>query len=365
MPRRRAGSSAGAAAGLPRIDLHTHSRISDGTQSPTELVHAAKAAGLDVLAITDHDTAAGWAEAAAVAHEVGIELVRGMEISTRHRRRAVHLLAYLPDPTYRPLAEGLQQVLDGRSSRVPAILERLDAIGMHLDLDQVRTPVSGDAAAVGRPHIADALVRAGYIRDRDQAFAELLSPGRPAYVDRYAAPLEPMIRTVAEAGGVSVIAHPWGRNNDAGTAGRGGPRRPARARPGRHRGRPRGPRPRGPDATACDRARPRSRRTGSSDHHGEGQVRSWAGLQHHRARPVRPPARARCCCLGHRVRPHDPGGGPVSSVVDGVLLTEVFVTLFVIMDPPGTIPIFLALTSGRSAKVVRKAAWQAVGVSFW
>ncbi len=198
-----------------RIDLHTHSRISDGTQSPTELVHAAKAAGLDVVAITDHDTAAGWAEAVAAADEVGIELVRGMEISTRHRGRAVHLLAYLPDPTYQPLAEGLQHVLDGRSSRVPAILERLDAIGMHLDLDQVRA-VSGDAAAVGRPHIADALVRAGYIRDRDQAFAELLSPGRPAYVDRYSAPLAPMIRTVAEAGGVSVIAHPWGRNNDAG-----------------------------------------------------------------------------------------------------------------------------------------------------
>ncbi|RJS46659.1 PHP domain-containing protein [Nocardioides cavernaquae] len=201
-----------------RIDLHTHSRISDGTQSPTELVHAAKAAGLDVLAITDHDTAAGWAEAARAADEVGIELVRGMEISTRHRGRAVHLLAYLPDPSYEPLVSGLQKVLDGRNSRVPAILERLDAIGLHLELAQVQA-VSGDAAAVGRPHVADALVNAGYVRDRDQAFAELLSPGRPAYVDRYAAPLEPMIRTVAEAGGVSVIAHPWGRNNDAGPLG--------------------------------------------------------------------------------------------------------------------------------------------------
>jgi predicted metal-dependent phosphoesterase TrpH len=198
-----------------RIDLHTHSRISDGTQSPTELVHAAAAAGLDVVAITDHDTAAGWEEAAAAAAVAGIELVRGMEISTRHRGRAVHLLAYLPDPSYGPLIDGLQKVLDGRSSRVPAILERLDAIGMHLDLEQVQA-VSGDAAAIGRPHIADALVRAGYLRNRDEAFAGLLSPGRPAYVDRYSAPLEPMIRTVAEAGGVSVIAHPWGRNNDAG-----------------------------------------------------------------------------------------------------------------------------------------------------
>jgi predicted metal-dependent phosphoesterase TrpH len=204
-----------------RIDLHTHSRISDGTQSPTELVHAARAAGLDVLAITDHDTAAGWDEAARAADAVGIELVRGMEISTRHRGRAVHLLAYLPDPSYEPLVTGLQKILDGRNSRVPAILERLDAIGLHLELEQVQA-VSADAAAVGRPHVADALVNAGYVRDRDQAFAELLSPGRPAYVDRYAAPLEPMIRTVAEAGGVSVIAHPWGRNNDAGPLGADG-----------------------------------------------------------------------------------------------------------------------------------------------
>ena len=198
-----------------RIDLHTHSRVSDGTQSPTELVHAASAAGLDVLAITDHDTAGGWDEAAKAAEAAGVTLVRGMEISTRHRGRSVHLLAYLPDPTYPPLVDGLQKVLDGRSSRVPAILERLAELGMPLTPDDVRR-VSGDAAAVGRPHVADALVAAGYLRDRDQAFDELLGAGRPAYVDRYAAPLEPMMRAVTEAGGVCVIAHPWGRNNDAG-----------------------------------------------------------------------------------------------------------------------------------------------------
>ncbi|HSX67661.1 PHP domain-containing protein [Nocardioides sp.] len=199
----------------PIIDLHTHSRVSDGTQSPTELVQAAAAAGLDVLALTDHDTSGGWDEAVSAAASAGIELVRGMEISCRHRGRDVHLLAYLPDPAYEPLVNALQKILDGRNSRVPGILARLHELGIALTPDDVRR-VSGDAAAVGRPHVADALVAAGVVRDREQAFDELLRPGRPAYVDRYAAPLEPMIRTVMEAGGVSVVAHAWGRANDPG-----------------------------------------------------------------------------------------------------------------------------------------------------
>lgn len=198
-----------------RIDLHTHSRVSDGTQTPTELVEAARAAGLDVLALTDHDTAGGWDEAVEAAQRTGLALVRGMEISCRHRGRDVHLLAYLPDPTYPPLAQTLQKVLDGRTARVPAILEKLNDLGIALTLDDVAR-VSGDAAAVGRPHIADALVAAGHVSHRDQAFDELLRAGRPAHVDRYAAPLEPMIRTVTEAGGVCVVAHAWGRSNDPG-----------------------------------------------------------------------------------------------------------------------------------------------------
>ena len=108
-----------------RIDLHTHSRASDGTQSPDELIRAAHAAGLDVVALTDHDTTEGWAEAAKAADEVGISLVRGIEISTKLEGQSVHLLAYLPDPTYAPLLEGLQKVLDGRNARLPAILTKL------------------------------------------------------------------------------------------------------------------------------------------------------------------------------------------------------------------------------------------------
>lgn len=193
-----------------RIDLHTHTRASDGTQSPTELVEAAVGAGLDVLGLTDHDTAEGWAEAERAAAAAGLRLVRGMEISTSLDGRGVHLLAYLPDPTYPPLVALLDKVLDGRSSRVPAVLERLRALGIGLTAEDVHR-VSGDAAASGRPHIADALVAAGVVRDRDEAFRRFLNPGMPAYVDRYAAPLRDTIRVVAEAGGVSVIAHAWGR----------------------------------------------------------------------------------------------------------------------------------------------------------
>lgn len=195
-----------------RIDLHTHSRASDGTQSPAELIRAAHAAGLDVVAITDHDTTEGWTEAAKAAEEVGIALVRGIEISTTLAGQSVHLLAYLPDPTYAPLLEALQKVLDGRNARLPRILAKLGELGIDLDVEDVRR-VAGETAAIGRPHIADALIARGYLRDRDQAFSELLSAGRPAYVKRYAAPLEEMLRIVAEAGGVSVVAHPWGRHD--------------------------------------------------------------------------------------------------------------------------------------------------------
>ena len=194
-----------------RIDLHTHSAVSDGTDRPGDLVRSAKAAGLDVVALTDHDTAAGWDEAALTAHEVGIVLVRGMEISTRHLGHGVHLLAYLPDPTHEPLVAALAKVLDARSARVPAILQRLAEHGIGVSEDDVRR-VAGDAAAAGRPHVADALVAAGVVASRAEAFARYLSPGQLGYVNRYAASLTDMIGLVRAAGGVTVIAHPWGRS---------------------------------------------------------------------------------------------------------------------------------------------------------
>lgn len=196
-----------------RIDLHTHSDRSDGTDKPAELVRRARHARVDVLAITDHDTTEGWDEAAEAAELVGVTLIRGIEISTKHAGHGVHLLAYLPDPTHPGLVEELDRVLEGRNDRLPATLDRLRALGIDIEADDVRR-LAGDAAALGRPHVADALVAHGVVRDRDQAFAEYLGPGGPAYVDRYAADLVTMLGTVAAAGGVSVIAHPWASRHE-------------------------------------------------------------------------------------------------------------------------------------------------------
>jgi 3',5'-nucleoside bisphosphate phosphatase len=206
-----------------QIDLHTHSDASDGTQPPAELVRAAAAAGLDVVALTDHDITAGWAEAATAAEEVGIGLVRGIEISTKHRGRGVHLLAYLPDERDPVLVAELARIVAGRDQRGPAMLARLRALGVAGATEAALAEITGATAAPGRPHVADLLVRLGVVADRDEAFATYLDNGRPAYVDRYAADLTRMIGIVTAAGGVPVIAHPWGRHSapvlDAGTIG--------------------------------------------------------------------------------------------------------------------------------------------------
>jgi predicted metal-dependent phosphoesterase TrpH len=194
-----------------RIDLHTHSDRSDGTLPPREVVQAARAAGLDVLGLTDHDTAEGWDEAREAAVETGIELVPGMEISCELAGRSVHLLAYFLDPGHPPLQDALRLVLEGRDDRMPRVCARLRDLGIDIDEAEVARR-AGDAVAIGRPHIADTLVDLGVVADRDEAFDRFLSPGRPAYVRRYAAPLEQMLGTVQDAGGVPVIAHPWGRS---------------------------------------------------------------------------------------------------------------------------------------------------------
>ncbi|HYO41311.1 MAG TPA: PHP domain-containing protein [Nocardioidaceae bacterium] len=191
-----------------RIDLHTHSNRSDGTDSPAELVRRAHAQGIDVLGLTDHDTTEGWDEAADAADATGVTLVRGIEVSCVFAGYGVHLLAYLPDPAYTPLASELRRVLDGRNSRLPATLARLRGIGIDIDVQDVRA-VAGETAATGRPHVADALVALRVVADRNEAFDRYLGPQGPAYVHRYAADLETMIGTVAAAGGVSVLAHPW------------------------------------------------------------------------------------------------------------------------------------------------------------
>ena len=196
-----------------RIDLHTHSNRSDGTDTPAELVENAVTAGLDVVALTDHDSTVGWAEADEAAARVGIRLVHGIEISTQLEGKSVHLLGYEFDPDDAALVDELQHVLEGRDNRLPRILGRLRGLGIDIAESDVER-WSGSAAASGRPHIADALIELGVVADRTEAFDRYLQPGRPGYVHRYATPLRDAVRLVAGAGGQAVIAHPWSRGSD-------------------------------------------------------------------------------------------------------------------------------------------------------
>jgi 3',5'-nucleoside bisphosphate phosphatase len=194
------------------IDLHTHSHCSDGTDSPAELIRLARSASLDVLALTDHDTSNGWDEAGQAAASQNLQLIPGMEISCLYGRTGVHLLAYHLDPAYPPLAAELEAIRRGRAERLPAMLAGLREVGIAITETDV-AQVSTAASSTGRPHVADALVRLGVVRDRSEAFDRYLSWGRPGYVGRYATQLAEMIPLVRQAGGVSVIAHPWGRGS--------------------------------------------------------------------------------------------------------------------------------------------------------
>jgi len=196
-----------------RIDLHTHSAVSDGTDTPAELVEKARAVGLDVVALTDHDTFDGLDEAAAAGERVGIQVVRGMELSCSRHGSSVHVLAYGADPASTGLSAEMALVRDGRLGRLAGVLAKLAALGVPVSEAEVMAQV-GTSPSIGRPHIADALIEAGHVRDRQEAFDRFLADGGPAHVHRYTIEVERGIDLVHEAGGVAVIAHPWGRGRE-------------------------------------------------------------------------------------------------------------------------------------------------------
>lgn len=197
-----------------RIDLHTHSSVSDGTDDPATLVAKAYAAGLDVVALTDHDTYAGLPAALAAGERHGIEVVPGMEMSTRHRGRSVHLLVYGDLSGDEAVTAELARIRGGRGDRLRPVLDKLAALGMDISESEVMAQV-GQSPSIGRPHIADALVAKGFVADRTEAFDRFLADGGPAHVERYATELVDAITLVRAAGGVPVIAHPWGRGSAA------------------------------------------------------------------------------------------------------------------------------------------------------
>lgn len=195
-----------------RIDLHTHSTASDGTDSPTELVRAAASAGLDVVALTDHDTTAGWVEAQA-ALPVGLSLVRGMEMSCEGDGEdgaavPVHLLAYFFDPAHEAFAAERERLRGERIARIRAMAQKMADAGLGVDPQQI---LADAGPSVGRPHLARALIAAGAVGSVDEAFRGPLSTRSEFYVEKVDTPLDDAVAMVAAAGGVTVVAHPRAR----------------------------------------------------------------------------------------------------------------------------------------------------------
>ncbi|MDD2902450.1 MAG: PHP domain-containing protein [Syntrophales bacterium] len=189
------------------VDLHTHSTASDGSYRPAEVVRLAKEAGLKAMALTDHDTVDGLDEALAAGEELGVEVIPGVEISTRHSGDTMHILGYFLDFHSGRLAERLAVLKQARKKRNPKIVAKLNALGIPVTIEQVERLSGG--GQVGRPHIARALLESGYVTSMQQAFDIYLKNGGKAYVAKYRFPPADALGMIREAGGVPVLAHPF------------------------------------------------------------------------------------------------------------------------------------------------------------
>lgn len=190
-------------------DLHAHSTVSDGTESPARLMQQAATAGLWGVALTDHDSTSGWAEAAAAVPDTGVALIPGMELSTREGFMSVHMLAYLVDPLDEGLLAETARIRESRMTRAEEIVRRIGR-DYELSWEDVLAQTA-DGTTIGRPHIADALVARGHVATRSAAFAGILHP-RAGYAQPHYAP-DPLtgVRLIRAAGGVPVLAHPGTR----------------------------------------------------------------------------------------------------------------------------------------------------------
>lgn len=184
------------------LELHCHTTCSDGTLTPTELVRAAVKAGVSTLAITDHDTLAGWSEAFVAAQLYNLEIVPGVELSTVHNERSLHILGFYPDANQ--LSMPLSARLEGRKRRASQIVANLEALGYPISL-----PELGAGMAAGRPHIAKALVQAGYFKSSREAFDQLLGDDQPAYAHYQKFSIIEGISLLRNCGAVPVWAHPY------------------------------------------------------------------------------------------------------------------------------------------------------------
>lgn len=189
----------------PHVDLHAHSTASDGALSPSAAIAAAHAAGLAAFALTDHDTLAGIAEAQAAAGACGLRLIPGVELSVHLEKTEVHLLGlHIRD------VDSLQRRLEGirghRRTRAEQIVAKLNAVGVPVTVEAVLA--AADGGAIGRPHVARALIAGGFVKDSREAFDRYLAAGKPAYVEKERLEIADGIAMIHDAGGIAVIAHP-------------------------------------------------------------------------------------------------------------------------------------------------------------
>jgi predicted metal-dependent phosphoesterase TrpH len=189
------------------IDLHTHTSYSDGTDTPAQLINKALAAGISIIGLTDHDSISGWQEATDTLR-TGISLVPGAEISCQTPDGiSVHILGLLFDSNNSELMNTLEKTRENRHGRMEKIIARINEAGIDITMDDVLEQLS-DGATLGRPHLADALVKKGIVASRDEAFTQMLHNNSKYYVSHYSPTPEAAIKLIKTAGGVSVIAHP-------------------------------------------------------------------------------------------------------------------------------------------------------------
>ena len=189
------------------IDLHTHTLYSDGALTPRDLLRRAKAAGIGVISITDHDSVSGLNEAEQYAKEIGLSVVPGIEVTSSFRRTQVHILGFFLDYTDKAVTSCLSDLRDARVSRARRIIAKLNKIKIPLKLESVLER-SGVENSIGRPHIANTMVEEGYAETYDEVFNKYLGIGRPAYEANYPFPPERAISMIGQAGGLSFVAHP-------------------------------------------------------------------------------------------------------------------------------------------------------------
>ena len=199
------------------IDLHTHTTASDGTDKPFEMLENASKAGLTVVAMTDHDSVEGWREVRSKRDQIpaGLTIVPGAEVSTRTQLgMSVHIVGLLFDAKNVQLAKLLSDTRDDRIPRMEKMIEKLQAAGYQVTMQDVEE-VKPVGATLGRPHLADALIKNGIVASRDEAFAELLHNNSQFYVSHWAPSPVEAIRAIAAAGGVSILAHPFAEKRGA------------------------------------------------------------------------------------------------------------------------------------------------------